>query len=766
VAIDRTAILRNAEKLLRQGKLEPAILEYLRIVQDQPRDWNTANALGDLYVRASQTDKAIEQFARIADSLSEEGFLPKAGALYKKILKLKPDHEHALIQGAEIAASQGLLADARSYLNTVAERRRAKGDKRGAAQMVIRLGSLDPADVTARMAAASARVEVGDTAGAVTDLKAIAAELTEQGRQADAFEALRQAALLVPDDTEIRERLLDLYLAAGDFEHARQCASTVEQFKTLSAALEAKGLPDEALQALRDAALLAPEDSALKAHLARAFVARGDLTTAAEYLTVETAGNDPHLLLTVAEIGLRAGRLDEGLAIVRRLLEEDSSRRAAIAALGSNIAEQIPEAGFTIVELAADNALAQSDWAAAAAVLQEFVARVSNHIPALMRLVEVCVDGGLDATMYIAQAQLADAYIAAGSGPEARFIAEDLVARAPWEPSNIERFRRALVLLGEPDPDGLIADRLSGQEPFMTTDLGLDSGEFPSMDQDFPEPSTPAPAAAPTSAAAPATAPPGVAAPAAPLNQSSDEVSPEPKVEPAPRPAAVSPPARDGKRPKREDPSHFELSADAIDMDNILSDFESPPAKTSAHATSESVEVDLSIVLNDIKRPAAGPSGPQAAQPPQAPPAEAGDLDGVFERLRGEASRRSSEAEDQYKRGLALRAAGQFDESIQALQAASRAPRLRFQTGSLIGRMYRERGMLTQAIEWFEVAAQAPAPTADEGHLLLYELADMLESIDETARALAICLELQADAGNYRDIAARVDRLAKVQTRG
>ena len=508
MAIDRTAVLRNAEKLLRQGKLEPAILEYLRIVQDQPRDWNTANALGDLYVRAGQTDKAVEQFTRIADSLSDEGFLPKAGALYKKILKLKPDHEHALIQGAEIAASQGLLADARSYLNTVAERRRAKGDKRGAAQMVIRLGSLDPADVDARMAAAGARVEIGDTAGAVSDLKTIAAELTEQGRQADAFEALRQAALLTPDDAEIRERLLDLYVAAGDFAHARQCAVTVEQFKTLAAALDAKGHPDEALQALRDAALLDPEDAALKAHLARAFVARGDMASAAEYLTVETAGNDPHLLLTVAEIQLRAGKLDEGLAIVRRLLEKDSSRRDDIALLGWTVAEQVPEAGFAVVELAADSAVAQSDWASAAAALQEFVTRVPNHIPALMRLVEICVDGGLEATMYSAQGQLADAYIAAGSGAEARFIAEDLVAREPWERANIERFRRALVLLGEPDPDGLIADRLSGQTPFMTTDLGLDSGEFPSMDQDFPEPPTPAPAAAP--------APPVVAAPTPP----------------------------------------------------------------------------------------------------------------------------------------------------------------------------------------------------------------------------------------------------------
>jgi tetratricopeptide (TPR) repeat protein len=106
VPFDRAATLRNAEKFLRQGKLDSAIAEYLRIVEDQPRDLNAANTLGDLYQRAGKTDKAIEQFIRIADSLTEEGFLSKAAALYKKVLKLRPDDERALMQGAEIAASQ------------------------------------------------------------------------------------------------------------------------------------------------------------------------------------------------------------------------------------------------------------------------------------------------------------------------------------------------------------------------------------------------------------------------------------------------------------------------------------------------------------------------------------------------------------------------------------------------------------------------------------------------------------------------------------
>ena len=91
---------------------------------------------------------------------------------------------------------------------------------------------------------------------------------------------------------------------------------------------------------------------------------------------------------------------------------------------------------------------------------------------------------------------------------------------------------------------------------------------------------------------------------------------------------------------------------------------------------------------------------------------------------------------------------------------------LRFQAATLLGRIYRERGLLPRAIEWFEHAAEAAAPTATESHLLLYELADALESSGEVARALAICLDLQAEAGDFKDLSARIDRLAKVQTRG
>jgi tetratricopeptide (TPR) repeat protein len=731
VAIDRTATLKTAEKLLRQGKVAPAIAEYVRLVEDQPRDWNLANTLGDLYVRVNQVDKAIEQFARIAASFAHSGFQTKASAIYKKILKLQPENEHALQQAADIARSLGILADARSYLTKIIELRIRRGDTRGAAESRITLGTLDPADFAARTLAARARAETGDAGGASRDLKDIAGELLDKGRAADAQEALREAAVLTPDDDDIRHRLLDVYVATGDFAKARECATTAQQLTALAATLESAGHSDAALDALVDAARLDPQNTALQAKLARAFVARGDLQAAAPYLSAETVGDDPQLLFTAAEIHLRGDRADEGAAIVRRILEQHPDRGEAVAFLGWTIAEQMPERGLQVVELAADAAIGRQDWAAAAAALQEFVTRVPNNIPALMRLVEICVDGGLEATMSSAQALLADAYLAARFAAEARFIAEDLVAREPWDRANLERFRRSLEQLGEADPEALIAERLSGQAPFMTTDFFLLSQ---GLGDDFPE----------------VPADPPVAPDAAPATDV---------------PLDGSPAAGPSDRVESDDRVESEGAARSVDLETILGDLELPPAI--AHASGESVEVDLSIVLDDIHRASlvvpAGPAAPAGAD------ASAGvDLDGVFGQLRDDASRRVAleRAEEQLRCGIELYDRGEIDACIAALQDASQAPRLRFAAASRLARIFRDRSLIRQAVDWFERAAQAPPPTPEEGHALLYELADALEQQGETARALAISLELQADAGSFRDIRARIDRLTRVQARG
>ena len=220
---DREGALKSAEKALRQGRIDAAIAEYVKVVEAQPRDWNSANALGDLYVRASQLDKGLEQYTRIADHLADEGFYPKAAALFKKILKLKPDDEYALLQSGDLAAKQGTLADAKQYFQTVAERRKASAATRRARPRSPSASARSiPKTSTRACAPARLAAEMGDTATALREFRDVAARLEKQDTHAEALVPLQAAFDLDQSDDDVRSRLFGAYLGGGDARHGAQ----------------------------------------------------------------------------------------------------------------------------------------------------------------------------------------------------------------------------------------------------------------------------------------------------------------------------------------------------------------------------------------------------------------------------------------------------------------------------------------------------------------------------------------------------------------
>jgi tetratricopeptide (TPR) repeat protein len=260
VAIDREAALKRAEKFLRQGKLDGAIEEYVRLIEEQPRDWASINALGDLYVRAGNTDRAAEQFTRVADFLFAEGFLPKAQAVYKKALKIHSTHEHTLLRLVDIAVQQKIFVDARQYLRQLGDQRRFLGDSRGAAECLVRLGKLEDADAEAKLAAARAAQTIGEMQQASELLNAAAQGLAKQNRRAEALDVWVEAAQLDPADVELRARVARECLAAGQSDRARA------------------------------------------------------------FLTADTAGDDPELLLAVAESALAAGNDEQARQVITRVI--------------------------------------------------------------------------------------------------------------------------------------------------------------------------------------------------------------------------------------------------------------------------------------------------------------------------------------------------------------------------------------------------------------------------------------------------------------
>src|SRR5215510_1741721 len=471
MTLDRKAVLRNAQKQLRIGKIGPAIKLYEQVVRETPDDLQTAALLGILYVRAGSPEKAVNLFLGFAEGLRSRGLHGLAAVAYQRVLAIADDNEQALLQLAEIASSQHQHVEARAYLTRLEERRRGRGDRKGAAEILIQIAELDPHDFDARLTAARARQETGDNKGAVADFKRTADDLLDTGRHAEAAAVLKEAAQLVPDDTGLAERLFDAYLLAVNFGEARAAARTPAHWKRLATTLIAVDDGD-ALDVLREAASRQPDDIGLQASLARRFVEEGNAVAAAEHLRPEMAENDPAILLAIAEIQLRGGHPEKAVELVRRSITKSREITADVSALALRASSAIPETAWTLMQLAVDGWAKQADLATAASALEEFVARVPDSMPALIRLVEIAIDGDLPDAASRAQAQLADVYLNSGDAAEALVIIEDLVTRERDNPAHIERFRQALLALGESDLEGAITKRLNATLPFA------DDGSF------------------------------------------------------------------------------------------------------------------------------------------------------------------------------------------------------------------------------------------------------------------------------------------------
>jgi tetratricopeptide (TPR) repeat protein len=136
-------------------------------------------------------------------------------------------------------------------------------------------------------------------------------------------------------------------------------------------------------------------------------------------------------------------------------------------------------------------------------------------------------------------------------------------------------------------------------------------------------------------------------------------------------------------------------------------------------------------------------------------------LQAVFDQMRDAAEKEQDAAQERFDLAQYHLRDGREADAIVQLELAAQAPIVRFKAAAQLGRLYLWRGDRAAAIQWLERAAEVPPVSPDEGHAVLYELADALEQAGELARALAVLLELDAQRRGYRDTARRIDRLSE-----
>lgn len=286
MSLNKSKVLRTAEKYVLQGKLPAAIDEYRKVVEADPSDLTTINTLGDLYVRAGRIPDAIVVFSRIAESYRESGFTLKAIAMLKKISKLDPTNIDTAMKLANLYSQQGLLVEARQQYLQVADAYARAGQTRKALEAYQKIADLDPANTSVRMKLGEiySRERMNDQAH-----EAFIMAGTEFMRKGDielALNANLKALTINPESRQALTAIATIYTQQGQ--------------------------PDRAINILCDAFEKNPGDVELLTILGRTYLSAGFMDDAERtFLSlVELDRNRYHYLLEVGRRFLQLGDFD------------------------------------------------------------------------------------------------------------------------------------------------------------------------------------------------------------------------------------------------------------------------------------------------------------------------------------------------------------------------------------------------------------------------------------------------------------------------
>ena len=304
----RDQILQEAEKLASRGKVDAAIKEYRRAIDQSPNDTNTLNRLGDLLQRANRIPEAIDIYQRIAEHFAEDGFFLKAIAIYKKINRLDPQRTEIYEKLADLYFKQGLVIEGRQQLLTLAEWFLRSKQTAEAVRIYRRLADLEPTNLQARAKLVDLLIQAGEVSSLAAEIDPLGKALLGRGMLDEAIKLYHRALDLKPRDCGFVAPCIDALVGAGRL-------------------VPAKELADTCLRA-------GPPGPDLARAGARAYAETGDLKTARAILeeVLTRFGERTDVVQLLADVLLRVGETAEAkervLPVVDRLLAAGDAARA------------------------------------------------------------------------------------------------------------------------------------------------------------------------------------------------------------------------------------------------------------------------------------------------------------------------------------------------------------------------------------------------------------------------------------------------------
>jgi tetratricopeptide (TPR) repeat protein len=222
MAINKNKVMEAAQKFAEKGQTDKAIKEYLKIVQEDPKDVRVWLKIGDLYAKKGSKQEATETYLKVAQFYGDQGFYLKAVAVYKQILKLEPRLVDVNLKLAEVYRQLGLLSDAMQQYELVAAFYHREGKTREALATIRELVELDPDNVATRIKLAELYSKEQMVKEAVVEFGRAAEFLRSHNRMDDFVKVAERLVWHQPDNHAMNRELAGLYLKRNDPRHALQ----------------------------------------------------------------------------------------------------------------------------------------------------------------------------------------------------------------------------------------------------------------------------------------------------------------------------------------------------------------------------------------------------------------------------------------------------------------------------------------------------------------------------------------------------------------
>ncbi len=222
MAIDRVKTKANAEKALKAGKILEAIRELQKLADDNPRDIQVLNQIGQLHLRQGNKDLAVPCFLKVADLFSKSGFFTKAVASLKIVTREAPENLAAWEMLAGLSEQQGFAREALTAYEKVGELCARAGNLNGIIEVEKKLLEFEPDNLKVQVQLGDNLIKAGRKEEGVKHYLKAGGKLIAQGHVKEAARMYERALQLDPTNFNALDAAVKTHLAHQQGELALQ----------------------------------------------------------------------------------------------------------------------------------------------------------------------------------------------------------------------------------------------------------------------------------------------------------------------------------------------------------------------------------------------------------------------------------------------------------------------------------------------------------------------------------------------------------------